>query len=56
MDEITFGEYLVTCQTQGCGNAEASIQISAPIPEEAETIPVVICGVCSQTIEDITAL
>ena len=54
MDEILFGEFIVTCHTEGCGNGEASITVSAPIPDEG--IPVVVCGVCSKIIEDIVSV
>jgi hypothetical protein len=43
-------EYIVTCHTEGCGNAEASIEIASE-----DTEPTVICGVCSAQIEDVKA-
>ena len=52
MEEIIFpamAQYNVICHTQNCHNAEAVINIAA----DAEN-PYVICGVCSQIIEDIT--
>jgi hypothetical protein len=41
-------EYIVTCHTENCGNAEASIEISSE-----DTEPTVICGVCCIQIEDV---
>lgn len=41
-------EFIVVCHTDGCGNAEAIIDV---LCEDAE--PIVICGVCSNTITDV---
>lgn len=43
-------DFIVTCHTDGCMNAEIPIDI---VTEDAE--PIVICGVCSVTITDIVA-
>jgi len=43
-------DFIVTCHTEGCDNADIPIDI---IVEDAE--PIVICGVCSVTIIDIVA-
>lgn len=47
--EDTFVDYSVVCRTPGCGNADIAITIQAL----AEN-PQVICGVCAQSITDIT--
>jgi hypothetical protein len=41
----------VTCHTEGCENAEISIEISS-----YDEQPTVICGPCAQPIIDIVAL
>lgn len=47
MDEFT--PYKVTCHTEGCGNGEQAIDVLA-----LGTDPLVICGVCSEPITDVT--
>jgi hypothetical protein len=47
MDELT--TFTVTCHTAGCGNGEQPIEVLAP-----GTDPLVICGVCSEPITDVT--
>jgi hypothetical protein len=42
-------QYDVICHTENCENVEAKINISA-----AAENPYIICGVCSQVIQDIT--
>lgn len=48
MDEITLADYIVTCMTDGCGNANIAIPIMAPAVN-----PEFMCGVCQQTITSI---
>lgn len=51
MDEIIFSEmsqYDVTCHTDECENSEYTIRLSA-----AKNNPYVICGACSQIIQDV---
>jgi hypothetical protein len=48
MNEITFSDYIVTCQTPSCGNG------GIPIPMLAPSVnPDFMCGVCEQTITSI---
>lgn len=51
MDDIEFADYIVTCRTDGCGNADISIPIAAPAVD-----PHFICGVCDATITDINTV
>lgn len=47
---------IVTCHTQGCGNAEAPIDVPTPTdPETGEPLAnwSVECGVCGKDITDI---
>jgi hypothetical protein len=41
-------EYVLTCHTDGCGNADVPITLS--MPEGCAAV----CGACSQPITDIT--
>jgi hypothetical protein len=47
MDEYT--PFTVNCHTAGCGNAEQQIEVLAP-----GTDPCVVCGVCNESITDVT--
>lgn len=47
-DEPAVANYVVTCETDGCGNAGHAIPITAPADN-----PYVVCGVCSQPISNI---
>lgn len=44
-----FTTFTVTCHTVDCGNGQQAIEVLAP-----ETDPLVICGVCSEPITDVT--
>jgi hypothetical protein len=44
-------QFDVTCHTEGCENAELSIEIPS-----YDQQPTVICGACSQQITDVVAL
>lgn len=48
---------IVTCHTQGCGNADEPIDVPRPTdPETGETVSGewdIECGVCNQPITDI---
>jgi hypothetical protein len=46
---------LVTCHTDGCDNAGITIPLDPPILDGAPVVvDVVLCGVCGQTITDVT--
>lgn len=46
---------LVTCHTPGCENDGITIPLDVPIVDDAPvSIDVVLCGVCGQTITDVT--
>lgn len=50
---------LVTCHTEGCPNAEQTIDLSSIVVDENGApipIAVVVCGVCQQTITDVVAV
>lgn len=54
MEQIIFpemAEYDVACHTKGCENQNIVIRLNAD-----KTNPYVICGACSQLIEDVTKL
>lgn len=40
----------VTCHTNGCGNADAPIELQVPAD-----VGGFVCGVCGQTIEDVAS-
>lgn len=46
-DELTTFPVLVTCHTEGCGNAEIAIEL-----ELYDVNMKVVCGVCSKVIND----
>lgn len=46
--EVIFEEFIVTCHTDGCENAEIPIQVSVDISGM-----LVYCGPCAVKIEDI---
>lgn len=46
--EIPMAAYVVTCETEGCGNQGIAIPINAAVDD-----PYVVCGVCSNQITNI---
>lgn len=50
-EEITFNDYVVTCETAGCGNGMIPIPVKAPADN-----PYFVCGVCNQQITNYTII
>lgn len=47
-DEPTMVARVLTCHTDGCGNADAPIRLDVP-----DTVTSFVCGVCGQPIDDV---
>jgi hypothetical protein len=48
-NEILYSEYIVTCETENCGNSGFTIEVKAPADN-----PIIICGICSARITDVS--
>lgn len=49
---------VVTCHTEGCGNAGVGIDVSLTWEDEngeTQTVGAVVCGACGQEITDVAA-
>lgn len=49
--EPTLATFMVTCHTEGCTNAEITLELLALADS-----PSVMCGVCAQPITDVVAV